>query len=72
MDMVCKCGSKEFFTEEYGNQTGLYCSACGKMCDGLSYLKRSFKNSPDDFVELSEYSRNGEDSSEVHKEASGN
>ncbi len=30
MGMVCKCGSKEFFTEEYGNQTGLYCSACGK------------------------------------------
>ena len=21
---------KEFFTEEHGNQTGLYCSACGK------------------------------------------
>lgn len=30
MDMVCKCGGKEFFTEEHGNQTGLYCSACGK------------------------------------------
>lgn len=30
MNMICKCGSKEFFTEEHGNQTGLYCSACGK------------------------------------------
>lgn len=30
MNMVCKCGSKEFFTEGHGNQTGLYCSACGK------------------------------------------
>lgn len=30
MDMVCKCGSKEFFTEKHGNQTGLYCSDCGK------------------------------------------
>lgn len=30
MDIVCKCGGKEFFTEEHGNQTGLYCSACGK------------------------------------------
>lgn len=30
MDMVCKCGGKGFFTEEHGNQTGLYCSACGK------------------------------------------
>lgn len=30
MNMVCKCGSKEFFTEKHGNQTGLYCSACGK------------------------------------------
>ncbi len=28
--MICKCGSNEFFTEEHGNQTGLYCSACGK------------------------------------------
>lgn len=30
MEMVCKCGGKEFFTEEHGNQTGLYCAACGK------------------------------------------
>ena len=30
MNMVCKCGGKEFFTEEHGNQTGLYCAACGK------------------------------------------
>lgn len=30
MNMVCKCGSKKFFTEEHDNQTGLYCSACGK------------------------------------------
>lgn len=28
--MVCKCGSKKFFTEKHGNQTGFYCSACGK------------------------------------------
>ena len=28
--MICKCGGNEFFTEEHGNQTGLYCSACGK------------------------------------------
>lgn len=30
MNMICKCGSKEFFTEKHGNQIGLYCSACGK------------------------------------------
>ena len=30
MNVICKCGSKEFFTEKHGNQTGLYCSACGK------------------------------------------
>lgn len=24
MDMVCKCGGKEFFTEEHGNQTGKF------------------------------------------------
>lgn len=29
-DMVCKCGGKEFFIEEHGNHTGIYCSACGK------------------------------------------
>lgn len=28
--MVCKCGGKEFFPEEHGNHTGIYCSACGK------------------------------------------
>jgi hypothetical protein len=28
--MVCKCGGKEFFIEEHGNHTGIYCSACGK------------------------------------------
>lgn len=28
--MICKCGGNEFFTEEHGNHTGLYCSACGK------------------------------------------
>lgn len=34
MNMVCKCGGKEFFTEEHGNQTGLYCSASqeGSAC----------------------------------------
>lgn len=30
MAIICKCGSKEFFTEKHGKQTGLYCSACGK------------------------------------------
>lgn len=30
MGMICKCGSKGFFIEEHGNQTGLYCSVCGK------------------------------------------
>lgn len=28
--MICKCGGKEFFLEEHGNHTGIYCSACGK------------------------------------------
>lgn len=26
----CKCGSKKFFIEEHGSQTGLYCTKCGK------------------------------------------
>ena len=37
MDMVCKCGSKEFFIEKHGNQTGLYCSAC---CKWQKWLKK--------------------------------
>lgn len=67
----CKrCG--DILISEYTHDFKM-CSCGAVSCDGgLSYLKRSFKNSPDDFVELSEYSRNGEDSSEVHKEASGN
>ena len=28
--LKAKQRGKEFFTEEHGNQTGLYCSACGK------------------------------------------
>lgn len=26
----CKCGSLDFFIEKQGNNTGLYCSMCGK------------------------------------------
>ncbi len=26
----CKCGSLDFFMEKQGNNTGLYCSMCGK------------------------------------------
>ena len=47
------------------------CSCNAVSCDGgLSYLKRSFKYSPDDFVELSEYSRDNESGNEAHEEAS--
>ena len=30
MERVCKCGSEKFFIKPSGNQTGLYCSECGK------------------------------------------
>lgn len=30
MDNMCKCGCVHFFMETKGNQTGLYCSDCGK------------------------------------------
>lgn len=46
MDMVCKCGSKEFFTEKHGNQTGLYCSACGKWQKWLKKDEIVFLNEP--------------------------
>ena len=30
MNNMCKCGGVHFFMETKGNQTGLYCSDCGK------------------------------------------
>ena len=36
MDRVCKCGSTTFFTEQHGNNLGLYCSEycfSGKVSD---------------------------------------
>lgn len=30
MENQCKCGSLDFFIEKKGNNTGLYCSMCGK------------------------------------------
>lgn len=30
MDRKCKCGCTSFFTEVHGNNTGLYCTNCGK------------------------------------------
>lgn len=54
MDMICKCGSKEFFTEEHGNQTGLYCSACGKWQKWLKKDEIRFFNHdvPDGWVSV--------------------
>lgn len=34
--MVCKCGCKEFFTQEKGTHKGLYCSSCGSWIKWLS------------------------------------
>jgi len=31
-----KCGCKKMFTEQHGNNTGLYCSNCGKWVRWLS------------------------------------
>lgn len=31
MNYQCKCGSMNMFTEKKGNNTGLYCSECGKF-----------------------------------------
>lgn len=42
MDMICKCGGKEFFTEKHGNQTGLYCSACGNGRNGSRKTRYDF------------------------------
>lgn len=30
MSNQCKCGSLDFFVEKQGNNTGLYCSMCGR------------------------------------------
>ncbi len=29
-DYKCKCGHDDFFFADKGNQTGIYCSCCGK------------------------------------------
>ncbi len=56
MDMVCKCGGKEFFTEEHGNQTGLYCSACGKWQKWLKKDEvRAFNHSHDVAMQIEEF-----------------
>ena len=31
MNYKCKCGCTDMFTEKKGNNTGLYCSECGKF-----------------------------------------
>ena len=37
MDFKCKkCGSKNYMIEKHGNNTGLYCSDCGKWHKWLS------------------------------------
>lgn len=54
MNMICECGSKEFFTEKHGNQTGLYCSACGKWQKWLKKDEiRLFNHGvPDDWISV--------------------
>lgn len=42
MDMVCKCGGNEFFTEEHGTQTGLYCSAGVALKEFGRCIKEAF------------------------------
>lgn len=32
----CKCGSTDVFTEQSGNNTGLYCGDCGKWIKWLN------------------------------------
>lgn len=45
MNIQCKCGSMDFFTEEKGNSTGLYCSMCGKWQKWLNKDElRAFNN----------------------------
>ena len=35
-DIICQCGSSDFFIEEKGAKTGLYCESCGKWIKWLS------------------------------------
>lgn len=54
MNMVCKCGSKKFFTEKHGNQTGLYCSACGKWQKwlGKDEIRLFAHDVPEDWISV--------------------
>ena len=36
MEYKCKCGSTDLFTEQKGNNLGLYCSKCGKWIKWLN------------------------------------
>lgn len=52
----CKCGSTEFFVEKNGNQTGLYCSKCGRWFkwltkDEIRLFKHNSKSKVDELME---------------------
>ena len=36
MEYKCKCGSTDLFTEQKGNNLGLYCAECGKWIKWLN------------------------------------
>ena len=67
MNMVCKCGGKEFFTEEHGNQTGLYCSACGKWQKWCCTIKVDIENSKGQYIEKDkqEATKDGSESTKI-------
>lgn len=63
----CKCGSKEIFIKENGNNKGLYCAECGKWIrwlskDDLRLAQRQIEQSivnpiPRNLDELKEHDR---------------
>lgn len=50
-DYTCKCGRNDFFLADKGNQTGLYCSHCGKWFKWASKSERNLRMKQDPILE---------------------
>lgn len=45
-DYKCKCGHDNFFFADKGNQTGVYCSYCGKWLKWADKDEQNLKTKP--------------------------
>lgn len=63
-----KCGSHSLFTEQHGNNTGLYCSDCGAWQTWLGKDElHAFHHSQNERKNQSEYVSSGSEIEAIHK-----